>query len=468
MALKIPTFDETVLFLRSLGRALLSTRDWSPLGTGAKWATWVGGAVTDLHAHLRGIWDDVLPDRAQEATGGLQRHANVHKVTRKPATGARKASALRVYGSPGAGVSVGDVLESTAGLRFEITEADTIPGGGTYVDVDIAAIDTGSQTRLPKGTVLTFSNPPASIEEQAELVLDLDEDGDDQETVGQWRDRLLKKIGDPPLGGADADYEQWALELTGIATAYVYPLRRGLGSIDVAALHAGRGTARLLSAGEITELQDYLDDRAPVHTTGGALRVLTVDDTSADVEVLVQPNGEPEFEFDWDDTVAPTAHAATPWDAPSRTLQFTAPRPDSMKPGGRITIKPALGGGTGEQYVIESLSGSDAVVLETAPVPAPAAGDSIYAGGPLVDEVRDAILEHFDELGTSNTDAAPYGPWEANLRPANLYRIAQGTDGVRRSTVVEPAAAVEPADNAYPDDATVYVLVPGRVLVRKG
>jgi hypothetical protein len=49
----------------------------------------------------------------------------------------------------------------------------------------------------------------------------------------------------------------------------------------------------------------------------------------------------------------------------------------------------------------------------------------------------------------------------------NLYRVVQGVAGVRTSTVVEPAATVEAVDPEYPDDDTIYLITPRRVLVRR-
>jgi hypothetical protein len=139
-----------------------------------------------------------------------------------------------------------------------------------------------------------------------------------------------------------------------------------------------------------------------------------------------------------------------------------------MDAGHRLTIKPAAGGGTGEQFVIEQLSGTSAVVLETEPTLAPVATDTVYAGGPLVESVRDALLSHIDNLGTANPDGQRYGAWEGNLRPAAVIRVASLVPGVLDVVSTVPVATVEATDPSYPDDdTTIGLLVPGRVLVRR-
>ena len=42
-------------------------------------------------------------------------------------------------------------------------------GGGGYVDVDVVAVDTGSQTRVGNGTILEFVSPPAGVNTRAEV-----------------------------------------------------------------------------------------------------------------------------------------------------------------------------------------------------------------------------------------------------------------------------------------------------------
>ncbi len=460
MAIKIRTLDQLHDLVIGVARALLPTRDWSRWKPGWKFMRAVSVAATDLHAHIKAALQDLRPDTAKGT--GADAWGNILGVIRQGATPARKSNALQVQGTLGSTVTVGDELvHQPSGLRFQVNENETIPAA-LFVNVDIVALDKGAQTRLSAGEVLTFVAPPAGIQESAVLVLDIDEDGVDGELDGPYVARYLEEFKSPRMGGAQSDYVAWPKEITGIAAAYAYPNRNGLGSVDVAALHTGRGSARLLTGGEITTVYNYIAERQPAPAT---LRVLEVDTTDVDVEVTIVPNGEAQYVFDWDDS---TPLEVLAWTGASRTLQFTTDRPASMIAGGRLTIKPAAGGGTGEQLKIESLSGTDAVVLEEAPALAPAATDIVYAGGPLVDTVRDAILAHIDSLGTSNPDASTYGTWEANLRPENLSAIAQGTKGVRRSTVVAPGATVEPADNPYPDDETVFILAPRRILVRKG
>jgi hypothetical protein len=260
---------------------------------------------------------------------------------------------------------------------------------------------------------------------------------------------------------------QWALAVTGIENAYCYPLRAGIGSVDLAALAAGSGNARLLSGGQIASLFTTISAEIPV---GVAFRVLTVTaSTPVDVEYTVLPNGDPSNAFDWDDTTPPTVLG---WTAGTNTLQFTGgTRPPTMQAGQRIVLAPGTSGVTnltGAERVIQALSGADSVVLTADPTAdVPAANMLVYAGGPLVQPIRAAIQALFDSLGTANPDSDRFGTWEGNLRPGAVSRVSSAIAGVLDGTVVSPAATVEANDPVYPDDGTIELLVAGTLLVHQ-
>lgn len=487
MAYQVPTLDELTDFLVDLGRSLFPGADLSRESLLWKLTRTFAGGATDNHANIATVERDAMPDRA--VGEALDRWAALLGVERKAATGSQKAGALRVYGSPTGAVVIGDELVSAGGLRFEVASNGTIPGGGTYVDVDIASIDTGRATRLEAGETLTFVSTPINIEESAELQIDLDEGGTDREQDGELRARVLNRLSLPALGGAENDYEQWALEVAGIATAYCYPARAGLGSVDLVALKDATGTARVLTAGEKTEVFDYIEAVRPV---GVDFRVLDITTKAVDVEIAVTPTGNPEVAFDWNDD---TPLTVSTWTAGTRTLKFSASRPASMDVGDRIVLKPVAGDGTGQQYRIEAFgAAADEVILEEAPSPAPVATDVVYSGGPLVDTIRDAIIAHMSGRAVYASDEGPipadvagddpdlpvlvegigpanpagvYGDWNGELRLGVLYKLALAP-GVLDVEIVTPTANVTAEDPVYPDDDAIEMIVHGRIIVRKG
>ncbi|MBA2718939.1 MAG: baseplate J/gp47 family protein [Chloroflexi bacterium] len=454
----VQSLDEQHGFLVALFKTLFPDADVSAMSDNYLWAMIQAAGVTDNHAHIESVKTDLMPDTSESDM--LDRWAIIRGVARKGATSARKANALRVVGIAATAVPANaELVHDSSGLRFKITTASVVGPTG-FVDVDVAAIDTGSATRLNAGERMTFSTPIANLEDEAELQSDIDEDGTDQESDGALRLRVLSRFRNPALGGAQEDYVQWALEEVGIAAAYAYPLRAGLGTVDVAALHAGSGDARALTGPEVGELQAVLDEKRPISV--GGFRVLSVVTQTTNVEVTILTTGEAQYEFDWDDSIAPTGNS---WNAGTRVFTLDADRPTSMKAGDRLTLSD---GATGRERVIESLSGTAAVVLEDdQDGDIPTAASIVYSGGPIVQTARAAILALIDGLGTANPDTTRYGSWEGNLRPSAIGRVATNVTGVLDGEVVVPSATIVASDPAFPNDAQIGLIIPGRVLVRK-
>lgn len=508
MAYQVPTLQQQLGFLVALFKALLPDRNIGSRFTPAwKLMKTIAGAATDVNASVASAQRDVMADTTSGAM--LDRQLAIYKPGgldgRKGATPSRKSKAGRVRGTVAATSNIGDqLIHRASGLMFQINSAVTIPSAG-FLDADILAISTGSATQLGAGEVLEYLATPSGLQTQVTLQLALDEDGEDAELDGAARNRLLATLGTPAAGGNQSDYVGWALAQAGIAQAFCYPNRAGIGTVDVAALHSGTGTARYLNAGERAALLADLQALAPsqVAGVGGSLRVLQTiggdTDTTqlANVEMTVSPLAGPQFQMDWDDATPPTVLS---WTAGSLTLQFAAgTRPATMQAGHRICLKGIASVQDSAPLVIQALSGADSVILQSAPVNAPAATDIVYAGGPLTAIIRNAILAHLNGdivyasssgplpaataaaqllstigltviangLGTANPGAI-YGAWVGSLLVSTLAKIAMFTTGVFNQRVLTPAADQDATDYAFPNDATIGILTPGYVLVRKG
>ncbi len=492
MSFVIPTLSEARDFLIAVGRAVFPDRNYGTLKSyHSRRATFLAAAVTQLHAHIKSVQDDVMPDTAGD-DGAIDRWGAILGIPRKSATPARKAAAGRVIGTPGTAVDAGDELtHESSGLRFKIKTSTTVGGGGT-IDADIEAISTGSQTKLEAGQILRFVATPAGLETSVVLQRALDEDGYDDEPFGAYRARVLAAFSEPTAGGTQADFVAWMLEVDGVSQAFAFPNRAGVGTVDIVALHTGSGTSRELDAPDQEEVLDHVAELAPAQlsATGGSLRYLEVVEDEEDVELVIEPSGEAAYAFDW--SGGPMTVLA--WTAGTRLLQFSADRPSTMKAGHRISLKGVATNQDGEELTIEALSGADSVILEEAPDIAPAATDLAYSGGPLVTPIRNAILAHMngenvyagrsrvplaesslestvglevlvEGIGPANPEGV-YGPWNGNLLRSLLYQIAMYKGGVRNATIATPATDVEATDYEFPDDGQIGLITPRRVLVR--
>lgn len=490
---KIPSLSDTRDFFVAVFKALFPDRNVGAARSyHARRATFVAAAVTQLHAHVDAVQNDVMPDTAGD-DGGIDRWGGIVGTERKAATGATKSAAGRVRGTPGTAINVGTQLKHpSSGLIFQVATSTVMPGT-SFTDVDVGAVDVGAQTRLAAGEVLQFLATPPGLETNVVLQKALDENGFDAEQFGAYRGRVLSTFSTPTSGGSQGDFVTWALELAGIAAAYCYPNRAGIGTIDVVGLHSGLGAARILTGGEAAALLGWLKTLAPAHLAGalGALRVLTAIADTQNIELTVTANGKAAYAFDWIDSAPPVVLAWTP---ATRSLQFTANLPSTMKAGHRIVLKGVASAQDGRQYTIEALSAADTVILQTAPIANPAATDIAYSGGPLVDVIRNAIVGHIngqtvyagkggqpmpesalastvglevlaEGVGPANPGGV-YGTWSGGLIRAVLGKLAIYAAGVRNYNIITPAADYEAIDYAIPNDTQIGLIVPNSIIVR--
>lgn len=438
--------------------------------------------VLSLHYHAKTIEDDLWPDTcggldSNPPSPMLDRHGFIRGVLRKPATAAYATAALRVTGTPGSSITLNtEVTDPTDGTNYIITGSFTVGAGG-YVDCDLSGDDrnyptdtsgVGVQTRKGVGEKLTLTSPPAGVQGQAVLVAALNNGGVDRETDSAYRARILNRIAQPGMGGNANDYAQWVLDQPGAVSAYVYPRRNGLGSVDVAFAVGGSGADRVPTSPEIAAVQAAVDLVRPVSMK--MFRVLTVTPQLVQVELGVVPIDGAQWAYDWNDT-APAQVSA--WNAGTRVLTFVA-RPPDMVGGDRLVYKNATVTNDGSELVVESLGpGVNDVVITAESLTAanvaapPEVGARVTAGGPLVEPIRQAILALGDALGTGRgvDPSLVAGGWDDTLRTSQIFKVAQLTPGVLETTPINPTSNVVATNT--PPASSVNMIVINQVIVRK-
>jgi len=107
---------------------------------------------------------------------------------------------------------------------------------------------------------LRWVSPVTGLQSIAQV--DVISGGSDGESLERWRGRLWnkKKLG-KSLSRAE-DLRQAVLGVAGVANAYVYPLRRGAGSVDVAITAQGANGATLPSDSLLAQSEQVLKDTA--------------------------------------------------------------------------------------------------------------------------------------------------------------------------------------------------------------
>lgn len=458
MPFVIPSFDEVRTLLLAAMSGRFPNANLNQRSSLYKMISAFALAATDVNYNLSQVQLDLMPDTAEGDF--LRRWATIYGLTPKGASTSAATAGLRVFGDVAAIIPNNEpMIHPPSGLLFETRSAGAVAASG-FADVDVASTSTGVQTNLEVGQELQFLTTPTGLEANARIVVEMTS-ATDQELDDALRERLLNRIGQPAAGGNRNDYEQFLLAAAPyVATGYVYPGRNGLGTVDLAALKSGSGSTRALDAGERNEVFLSVDAERPVSAT---IRVLDTVAASQDVEVTVVPENDPQYAFDWDDSVGLQVLLYT---SATRTLQFNIDRPASMAVGDRIIVRSTTGS-TGKEYVIESFVSTDSVVITESHAEGWVTGDDVYSGSPITAGIRDGIIALFDALGPANPDAIGYGPWEGNLRISTLFETVQLATGVLDSTIVTPVANVEANDPAFPANSTIEFLVPGEIIVRK-
>lgn len=461
---KLPTLEDITETAIAYQAALIPEDDLSRHSD--EWArvrvVCLVAADVDYHGQIQRL--DANPGTA---TGNaLDEWGKAADALRKGPTGARGADALRIRGAVGTAYTVGLTLTHASGARYSLEDGGVMPAD-EFVDVTIAATEedaksTGARTRLEAGQILRFDDPPVGLEQNAQLVADLTDGGEDAELDPAYRPRVVDVWKRPRMGNAVADWQRWALEVTGVARAEVYRNRAGLGLIDVAGMAAGSGEARALTAPQRAELLAHLVAR---HPGGATPRVLETLAEPADVRVLVEPvAGVARFAPDWNtDGVAYTVSA---WNPTTLVLKLSANRPASLKAGHRVVVDT----GNGAEVVVKSLGpAADEITIREVPAgwTSPSGGEDVLPGGPLVAPVRAAVEALIDSLGPA---LGGYGAgWKGALTRADLNAATQAVEGVHdsepRTLANAPWVKLEATEYLHPLDDAIGFLKPGRIVV---
>ncbi|HEB2006326.1 TPA: baseplate J/gp47 family protein [Yersinia enterocolitica] len=219
----------------------------------------------------------IFPDTADIEF--LELHCRTRGIVRKPANTA--TGTINLTGEPNATVASGLTVTRDA-LSFVTTQQATIGLDGKLTVTAQASIagTAGNTAQVMSGTL---SSTPDGVD--STVIIGVMRGGTDQESPEELLARLLDIIRRPPAGGNKYDYKRWALEVTGVTAAFVYPLRRGLGTVDIVITSADG----LPSETIITATQAHIDDVRPVTAKSSLVMAPTI--KTFDIEVNVTLSG---------------------------------------------------------------------------------------------------------------------------------------------------------------------------------
>ncbi|MDR4896004.1 baseplate J/gp47 family protein [Yersinia kristensenii] len=238
-------------------------------------ASSVASCAAGIYQDQGWIVRQIFPDTADIEF--LELHCRTRGIVRKPANTA--TGAIDLTGEPNATVASGLTVTRDS-LSFVTTEQAIIGLDGKLTVTAQSTVQgsAGNTAQLMSGTL---SSTPDGVD--TTVIIGLMRGGTDPESPEDLLARLLDIIRRPPAGGNKYDYKRWALEIPGVTAAYVYPLRRGLGTVDIVITSADG----LPSEAIIAATQAHIDDVRPVTAKSSLVMSPTIKTFDIDVKVAL-------------------------------------------------------------------------------------------------------------------------------------------------------------------------------------
>lgn len=272
---KTPTFEQIRDTILRDTKSIWPSADVSEDSDHFVHASRLASCAMGQYAHQHWIARQIFPDTAD--SDYLERHAAMRGIYRRNPTAA--TGETKLTGIAGSQIAAG--LQIRAGSRlYQVRFAGEISANGVG-RVRIMALESGAAANTNE-TSAEMMAAPIGVSSDCTVSA---EGGTDGESDASLLARLLEILRRPPAGGNKYDYRNWALSVDGVTAAYVHPLRRGLGTVDVV-ITSENG---LPSDETIKKVQDYIDDVRPV--TAKNVAVLKPDITALTVEMQVKVDG---------------------------------------------------------------------------------------------------------------------------------------------------------------------------------
>lgn len=250
------------------------------------------GAFHLLYEYLDYQARQIFVATADEA--GLEAIASEYGITRKAAEEATGSGT--VIGTNGVIIPAGTELQSTDDQVYETDDEEIIAGG--TATLDFTASVAGTDGNDDPAITLTFVSPIAGASTSVTVDSDGIEGGTNEETDAALRERVLTRKRQPPHGGADFDYEVWALEVSGNTRSWSFPLYQGVGTIGVAYVRDNDDSI-IPNATELATTRAYIVEHedpgtgktvgAPVTAEPG-LFMITLSLLSVSFSIAIEPN----------------------------------------------------------------------------------------------------------------------------------------------------------------------------------
>lgn len=219
----------------------------------------------------------ILPIAFVDETSGeyIDKRASEYGISRREGTHATVT--LQITGDSGAIIPSGTVFTTEFGLEFETTEDATIVD--TTVDVPAKSVDVGSVYNVDKNTITLQYQSLAGVDSVTNPAKA--QGGTDVETDEALLARLNQYRQRPATSGNKYQYEQWAMEVSGVGGVKVTPLQNGPGTVGVLIIGYDK---KPVDTAIVNACQQHIDSVRPI---GAAVTVSSAQSIAINITVQV-------------------------------------------------------------------------------------------------------------------------------------------------------------------------------------
>lgn len=224
-------------------------------------SVWAGG-IHEVYGFLAWLALQLFATTAERAA--LLVKAAMYGITPIPATYA--AGNVTATGTGGTAIPINTILRLDATTTYRVTVGQVLAGGPpALATLPVVAVLAGAAGNIPEGAVLTFEPPIVGVTNPAAVAIGGIIGGEDEESTEKIRARFLLRLRQPPEGGADQDYEAWALKAAaGVTRAWVYANELGLGTVVVRFVRDLDAVTIIPDAGEVATVQAAENAQRPI------------------------------------------------------------------------------------------------------------------------------------------------------------------------------------------------------------
>ena len=160
----------------------------------------------------------------------LKIHAKRYGIKQKEAAFA--TGEITITGTNGTQILAAETIFVSANdLEYQPTSDAIIANGAA--EIAVSCLTAGSAGNLASSEILTLKISVQGLDSEATVGANGITNGVDKEDVEDLRQRVLDRIQNPPHGGNQNDYVQWAKEIAGVTRAWCLPLYLGGGTVGM-------------------------------------------------------------------------------------------------------------------------------------------------------------------------------------------------------------------------------------------